>query len=90
MKFMKIDVQLPEIMRNISGKDFFYFYFFNVDISLIKYTPHLKLYMCIKKIAVEGTVSQIFDKGPISFFIKFRKIYSKMYTKSYLFFFLIK
>ena len=89
---MKIDVQLPEIVRNICGKDLFYFYFLNVDISLIKQcgiatnAPHLKLYMCIENIAVEGTVSQIFDKGPSSFSIEFRKICSQIYTKSYPFF----
>ena len=83
---MKIDVQLPEIARNICGKVLFYFYFLNVDISLINNAPHLKLYMCIKNIAVEGTVSQIFDKGPSSFSIEFRKIYSQIYTKSSPFF----
>ena len=45
--------------------------------------PHLKLYIYI---AVERTVSQIFDKGPSSFSIKFRKNYSKIYIKSYSFF----
>ena len=83
---MKIYVQLPEIVRNICGKDLFYFYFLNVDISLIKYAPHLNFYMCIENIAVEGTVSQIFDKDPSSFSIEFRKIYSQIYTKSYPFF----
>ena len=57
---MKINVQLPEIVRNICGKYLFYFYSLNVDISFIKHAPHLKLYMCIENIAVEETVSQIF------------------------------
>ena len=40
------------------------FFLLKVDISLIMYDPYLKLYKCIKNIAVEGTVSQIFDVGP--------------------------
>ena len=35
-------------------------YFFNVNISLSMHDIHLKLYICIKNIAVEGTMSQIF------------------------------
>ena len=70
---MKFDKQLPDIVRNISGKYFLNFYFLNVDISLIMHDSHLKLYICIENIAVEGTVSQIFDNGPSSFSIKFRK-----------------
>ena len=46
-------------------KYFFNFYFFNVDIS---HDPNLKLKMFIKSIVVEGTVSQIFDRDPGSFF----------------------
>ena len=84
---MKFDKQLPDIVRNISGKYFLNFYFLNVDISLIMHDLHLKLYICTDNIAVEGKVSQIFDKGPCSFSIKFRKIYSKIYIKRYPFFF---
>ena len=36
---------------------------------------------CIEYIAVEGTVSQIFDIGPSSFFIKLRKNIQKNYQK---------
>ena len=61
---MKIDKELPEIVRNISGRVFFYFYFLNVDIYLIMHDLHLKHLICIENIAVQGTVSQIFDKGP--------------------------
>ena len=43
---------------------FFNLYFLKVDISLIMHDPYLKLYICIKSIAGEGTVSQIFDIGP--------------------------
>ena len=67
-------------------KCFFYFYFLNVDISLIMHDPHLKFYICITNIVVEGTVSQIIDIGPGSFFIKFRNKYSKKYAKRYRFF----
>ena len=64
---MKFDKQLQDIVRNISGKYFLNFYFLNVHISLIVHDPHLKLYICIDNIALEGTVSQISDKGPSSF-----------------------
>ena len=83
---MKFDKQLPDIVRNISGKYFFNFYFLNVDISLIMHVQKMKLYICTDNIAVEGTVSQIFDKGSSSISIKFRKKYSKIYIKSYPFF----
>ena len=46
--------------------------------------PNLKLKMCIKNIVVEGTVSQIFDRDPGSFFIKFGKKYSIKKRKSFL------
>ena len=65
---------------------FFYFYFFNVNISLIMHEPHLKFYICLENIAVKGTVSQNFCIGPGSFFIKFRNKYSQKYVKSYPFF----
>ena len=68
---MKIVKQLLEIVRNISGKDCFYFYFLKVHISLSMHDPHLKLYIFIGNIAVEETVSQIFDIGLGSFSIKF-------------------
>ena len=50
------------------------------------HNPNLKLKMCIKNIVVEGTVSQIFDRDPGSFFIKFRKKYSIKKRKTYPFF----
>ena len=43
---------------------FFYFYFLNVDNSLIIHDPELKLFICIRKIVLEGTLSQNFDIGP--------------------------
>ena len=39
---------------------------------------HFKFYICIENIAVEGTVSQIFDIGPSYFFMKCRKKYLKI------------
>ena len=41
-----------------------------MDISLIMHDQHLKLDICVDNIAVEGTESKIFDKGPSSFSIK--------------------
>ena len=70
---MKIDTKFPEIVRNVSEKDFFNFYFLKVDISLIMHDPYLKLYICIENIAFEGIVSQILYIGPGSFSMKFRK-----------------
>ena len=78
---MKIDTQFPERVRNISGTLFFNFYLFNVDISLIVHNPHLKLYKCIKKHAVKGSVSQICYIDPGSFSRKYRKKYSTIYIK---------
>ena len=63
-------------MQNVYEKQFFYFYFFNVDISLIVHDPHLKLYICKKNIAVELPVSQICYIGPSLFSIKFRNKYA--------------
>ena len=59
-------------------KFFFYFYFLNVDISLVMHDPHFKFYICIENIAVEGTVSQILYIGPTYFFMKCRKKYFKI------------
>ena len=58
-------------MQNVSEKYFLYFYFLNIDISLIMHDLPLKFYICIENIAGEGTVSQIFDVGPSSFSIHF-------------------
>ena len=55
-------------MRKISENDFLYIYFLNVDISLIIHDSSLILFICIDNIVVEGTVSQILDIGPGSFF----------------------
>ena len=73
MKIMKMHNHFIKKMKNISENEFLNFYFLNVDISVTMLDPYLKIYRCIKYIAVEGTVSQIFDIGPRSFFIKFRK-----------------
>ena len=48
-------------MRNISENYFLNFYFLNVDISLTMDDLSLKLHICFQNIAVEGTLSQIFD-----------------------------
>ena len=60
---MKVDTQFPERSRSVSENYFLNFYFLNVDISLNNNDPYLKPYPCIKNIAAEGTVSQIFDNG---------------------------
>ena len=70
---MKIDKEFPEKVREISEKHVLYFYFLNVDISLIMPDPHFKLYITIKNIALEGTMSQIFYISPGSFSINYRK-----------------
>ena len=68
---MKIDQEFTGKVREILEKHFLYFYFFNVDTSLIMYDPHLKLDICIENIALEGTVSQIFLYRPWFVFYKF-------------------
>ena len=73
-------------MANLFEKYFLKFYFLNVDISFTVHDPNLKLKMCIENIVIEGTVSQIFDRDPGSFFIKSRKEYSIKIRKSYPFF----
>ena len=50
-----------EKMSNKSENYFLNFYFLNVDISLTMDDLRLKLHICLQNIAVEGTVSQIFD-----------------------------
>ena len=72
---MKIHKQFPGRVQNISEKKFFYFYFLNVDISFIMHDTHLILYICIQKIAVEGTLSQILYIGLGSFSLKSRRKY---------------
>ena len=58
-------------MKNIFENEFLNFYFLNVDISVTMHDLYLKLYRCIEYIAVEGTVSQIFNIGPrLLFFYK--------------------
>ena len=70
---MKIDKEFPERVRNVLEKDFFFYFFsLKVNISLIIHNLYLKHY-----IGVENTVSHIFNIGPGSFSIKFRKKYSK-------------
>ena len=73
-------------MTSVFEKDFLNFYFLKVYISLVMYNPNLKFYTYVKNIAVEGTVSQIFDTCPGSFSIKFRKKNRKKYLKNYPFF----
>ena len=68
---MKMDKKFPERLRNVSENDFLNFYFLNVNISLIIHDLNLRFFICIDNIAVEGTVSQIFNIGPSSVFMKF-------------------
>ena len=75
MKIMKMHNHFLKKMKNIYENEFLNFYFLNVDITVTTHDLNLKLYRCIQYIAVEGTVSQIFDIGPSSFFIKLRKKY---------------
>ena len=56
-------------------------FFFNVDISLIMHDPSLKLYLCIKNIVFEGTVSEISDRGPGLFHKKYFKNILKINKK---------
>ena len=67
---MKMHNHFIKKMKNISENEFLNFYFLNVDISVTMHDLYLKLYRCIEFIAVERTVSQIYDIGPSSFFIK--------------------
>ena len=75
MKIMKMHNHFLKKMKNIYENEFLNFYFLNVDISINIHDLSLKLYRCIQYIDVEGIMSQIFDIGPSSFFIKFRKKY---------------
>ena len=77
MKIMKMHNHFIKKIKNISENEFLNFYFLNVDISVTMHDLYLRLYRCIEYISVEGTMSQNFDIGPSSFFIKFRKKYSK-------------
>ena len=63
--------------------DFLNFYFLNVENSLIIHDPELNLFICIKNIVIERTVSQNFDMCPSSFSVKFRKNIQRKITKSY-------
>ena len=62
---------------DISENYFLNFYFLNVDISLIIKAINLILYIHVKNITLEGTVSQIFDIGLGSICRKYRKQYSE-------------
>ena len=73
-------------MANLFGKYLLNFYFLNVDISFTMHDPNLEHRMSIENIVVEGTLSQIFDRDPGSFFIKSRRKYSIKKRKSYPFF----
>ena len=74
-KVMEIDKWYPERGTNIFENDFSNFYFLKVDISLTLQDPDLKLYIYVTNIAVEGIMSQNFDRGPSSFYKKSRKIF---------------
>ena len=51
-------------MGNISENVFFNFNFLNVDIFLAIQVTNLKISVPLENIAMEGTVSQIFDIDP--------------------------
>ena len=74
---MKEDNLFPERSGSFSENLFSNFHFLNVDISLTRSDTNLKLYPCIENNAAVGTVSQIFDNGSCSFFIRSRKKYSQ-------------
>ena len=57
-----------------------------MDNSLNMHDLELKLSIPIENIVIEGTVSQNFDIGPSSVFVKFRKNIQRKITKSYPFF----
>ena len=71
MKMGKMHNNFPKRNLNISENLFLNFYFLNVNISLTMHDLSLKLHISIKNIAMEGTVSQIFNIAPSTFFIKF-------------------
>ena len=62
-------IHFLEKMSNISENYFLNFYFLNVDISLTMHDLSMKLHICTQNIVVEGTVSQIFNRAPSSFFL---------------------
>ena len=51
----------------------FHIYFFNMDISLIIALICLRICMYIPYLCIEGSVSQIFDKGLSFCFIVYRR-----------------
>ena len=59
MKIMKMHNHFLKKMKNIYENEFLNFYFLNVDITVTMHDLNLKLYRCIRYIAVEGTLSQI-------------------------------
>ena len=69
-------------------KQKFNFSFLNVNNSLIIHDPELKLFTCIENLVIEGTVSQNFDIGPISFSVykNLQKLTKRKITKSHSFF----
>ena len=75
---MKINKQVPEIARDIFENLFFNFYFLDVNIFLIICTTSLIFSKHVTNITVKGTVSQIRDIDPGSFFRKYgKKIFRK-------------
>ena len=71
MKMVSMHSHFLKRMRNISENNFLNFYFLNVYIFLNMLDLNLTLHKCIQNIAVEGTVSQIFNITPSSCFMKF-------------------
>ena len=58
-----------------------FFYFLYMDNYITMHDPNWKLYICIENIVVEGTVSQIVNKGLGSFSTKSRKKIGTKYKK---------
>ena len=84
---MIIDILVRVIGIVLSENVFFYLYFLVVHISLNIYIIYLRLLVLMKSIAIEGSVSQIFNIRPHSYFIKCRKNIQKNNQKVTCFFF---
>ena len=54
------------MFRKVDFNQFFYFYFLDEDFSLIIVYLIMKLFIYVKNITLEGTVSQISYLGPSS------------------------
>ena len=59
-----IDFDRPGIKEIMNLKQFFHFYFFNMDIPVNIFIFDLKFPVCVPKVHLQGRVSQNFDLGP--------------------------